>query len=93
MSSIGELLKITAAATSQLAEKLVRSGMVERIENPENRRKKQLKLSLKGTAFIEEGLKRQRSWMEEFEQNSSQEEYERVVEMFKILANAAQRMR
>lgn len=93
MSDIGEHLKITAAATSQLAEQVVRSGMVERIENPENRRKKQLKLSLKGIAFIEEGLKRQRSWMEEFEQNSSQEEYERVVEMFKILANAAQRMR
>ena len=29
----------------------------------------------------------------EFQQNSSKEEYERVVEMFKILANAAQRMR
>jgi len=93
MSGIGEFLKITPAATSQLAEQLVRSGMVERIENPENRRQKQLKLSLKGITFIEEGLERQYSWMEEFEQKASQEDYERVVEMFKILANAAQRMR
>lgn len=93
MSSIGELLQITAAATSQLAEHLVRSGMVERIENHENRRKKQLKLSLKGLAFIEERLRRQGNYMEEFEQNLSKAEYEQVVEMFNILANATQRMR
>jgi len=47
----------------------------------------------KGIEFTEEGLRRQDSWMEEFEQNASKEEYEQVVEMFKILANAAQRMR
>lgn len=93
MSTMGKRLKITPAATSQLAEQLVRSGMIERVENPENRREKQLKLSLKGTAFMEEGLKRQHSWLEEFERNASKEEYEQVIEMFKILANAAQRMR
>lgn len=97
MSSVGEFLKITPAATSQLAEQLVRSGMVERSENPDNRREKLLKLSSKGTVFIEEGLERQHNWMEDwmekFEQNASQEEYAQVVEMFKILADAAQRTR
>jgi DNA-binding MarR family transcriptional regulator len=93
MSRIGELLEISVAATSQLAEQLVRSGMVERIENPENRRKKQLKLLLKGTALVEERIKRQRNCMEEFEQSLSKEEYEQVVEMFKILTDAAQRIR
>jgi DNA-binding MarR family transcriptional regulator len=92
MSSIGELLQITAA-TSQLAEQLVQSGMVERIENPENRRKKLLKLTLKGITFIEQGLERQHGWLEDFQQNASREEYERVIAMFKILAIAAQRMR
>ena len=92
ISYISEFLKITAAAASQLVEKLVQSGLVERTEYPENRRMKQLTLSSKGMAFIEEGFQHQRSWMEEIEQNLSEEELEQVTEMFKILAEAAQQL-
>lgn len=92
MSSIGELLKITSSATSQLTEKLVRSRLVERTENPENRRMKQLTLSSGGVAFVEEGIRRQRGWMDEIEQSLSKEEFEQVSEMFEILVQAAQNL-
>ncbi|MBI5964800.1 MAG: AlwI family type II restriction endonuclease [Chloroflexi bacterium] len=89
---ISEFLKITAAAASQLVEQLVKSDLVERTEYPENRRMKQLTLSSKGTMFIKEGIHRQHSWMEEIGQNLSEEELEQVVEMFKILAEAAHQL-
>ena len=92
ISYISEFLKITAAAASQLVEQLVKSDLVERTEYHENRRMKQLTLSSKGIMFIEEGIHRQHSWMEEIEQNLSEEELEQVVEMFKILAEAAQQL-
>ncbi|MBI5822708.1 MAG: AlwI family type II restriction endonuclease [Chloroflexi bacterium] len=90
MSSISGLLKITSSATSQLTEKLVQSRLVERTENPENRRMKQLALSPGGMAFVEEGIRRQRSWMDEIEQSLSKEEFEQVSGMFEILTQAAQ---
>lgn len=90
ISGISELLKITASATSQLTEKLVRSRLVERTEDPENRRIKRLTLSPKGVAFVEEGIRLQRSWMDEIEKSLSKEELGQVSEMFEILAQAAQ---
>lgn len=90
ISEVGERLKITVPAASQLAEKLVQSGLAEKTEDSANHRIKQLTLSPKGMAFIEDGIYQQYSWMEEIVQNLSEEEFERVVEMFKILAENAQ---
>ncbi len=83
---VSERLKITAAATSQLIDTLVRSGLVNRTEYPENRRMKQLTLTSQGTAFIEEGNQRQYNRMEEILHNMNEEEREQVLDMFDILA-------
>ncbi|MBI3152985.1 MAG: MarR family transcriptional regulator [Chloroflexi bacterium] len=90
MPMMSKRLKITSSAISQLTEKLVQSRLVERTEIPENRRMKQLTLLPGGIAFVEEGILRQRSWMDEIEQSLSKEEFEQVSGMFEILAQAAQ---
>lgn len=90
ISEISELFKISVPAASQLAEKLVRSGLAEKTEDPANRRVKQLILSPKGTALVEEEIYHQHSWVDEIEQKLSKEELEQVTEMFKILAKVSQ---
>ncbi|NWF63301.1 MAG: MarR family transcriptional regulator, partial [Chloroflexi bacterium] len=45
MSEISERFDITNAAASQLAEKLVQSGYIERAEDPNDRRAKMLQLT------------------------------------------------
>jgi len=53
MSEISERSNVTAAAASQLVEKLVQSELIERTEDPNDRRAKQLSLSKKPATSAE----------------------------------------
>ena len=52
VSEIGTLAEASVAAASQMAERLVQQGLVERKEDPSNRRIKKLSLSEKGRKLI-----------------------------------------
>ncbi len=56
ISEIATLSGATPAAASQLVERLVQQGLVERSEDPQNRRVKKLRLTSKGLALIHEGV-------------------------------------
>ena len=48
ISNLSEHMDISAAAASQLVDKLVQAGLLERTEDPHDRRAKQVALSPKG---------------------------------------------
>ncbi len=52
VSEIGTLADASIAAASQMAERLVQQGLVERKEDPSNRRIKKLRLTEKGQKLI-----------------------------------------
>ena len=52
VSDIGKLADASMAAASQMAERLVQQGLVERKEDPSNRRIKKLSLTEKGRQLI-----------------------------------------
>ncbi|AWN23574.1 MarR family transcriptional regulator [Deinococcus irradiatisoli] len=52
VTMLAEHLGVSLPATSQLIQELVRRGLMERTENPENRREKLLALSEKGQQFL-----------------------------------------
>lgn len=53
ISEVAEYLLITHSAASRAVDRLVRDGFVSRAENPADRRQKQLLLTEKGTALVE----------------------------------------
>lgn len=65
VSALGAHVGVTNAAASQMVDKLVQQGLVERAENPHDRRAKQLTLTRKGEALIQKGLDARRRWLEE----------------------------
>ncbi len=65
VSEIGEQLGITNAAASQSIDRLVNLGLIERTEDPMDRRAKQLVLTRKGQALVEKGIKARCQWIEE----------------------------
>ena len=89
MSEISERSNVTAAAASQLVEKLVQSELIERMEDPNDRRAKQLSLSKKGAKLVEQGIEERHRWMDELAGNISAEESGLVVEALEILIRAA----
>src|SRR3990172_934484 len=92
MSEIGERFDISAAAASQLVEKLVQAGYLERAEDPSDRRAKLLTLSLKGRELIQQGTEERYRWMDDLTSKLSTEEQGKVVEALDILTKAAQTM-
>ena len=89
MSEISERFDVTPAAASQLVDKLVQSGYLERAEDPSDRRAKLLKLSPSGAKLVEQGMNERHRWMDELARNFSAEEQKKISEALDILTGAA----
>jgi DNA-binding MarR family transcriptional regulator len=92
MSEISERFDVTPAAASQLVDKLVQSGYLERDEDPSDRRAKLLKLSPNGIKLVNEGINERYRWMDEITKNLSADEQKKIIEALDILTNAAKRI-
>jgi DNA-binding MarR family transcriptional regulator len=92
MSEISERFDISAAAASQLVDKLVHAGYLERTEDPNDRRAKLLALSAKGEELIQQGTEERYRWMDDLTSKLSTEERAKVVEALNILTEAAQKL-
>jgi DNA-binding MarR family transcriptional regulator len=92
MSEISERFDISAAAASQLAEKLVQSGLIKREENANDRRAKLLNLTDKGRELIQQGIEERYRWVDELAGKLTTEERTQVSEALNIMTRAAQEM-
>jgi DNA-binding MarR family transcriptional regulator len=92
VSNIGEHLGVTNAAASQMVDRLVQSGIVERTEDPEDRRVKQLKLTEKGTSIVQQGIALRRRWIEDLTKILTYEEQEAISSALVMLTNAAEKL-
>ncbi len=89
VSDIGALADVSNAAASQLVERLVGQGLVDRREDPANRRTKILKLSKKGKELIRGGVLSNHFLMGVMASLTNGQR-ETVQDAFDILAEAAQ---
>ena len=92
MSEVSERFDISAAAASQLVDKLVQSGHLERAEDPSDRRAKLLTLSAKGSELIQQGIEERYRWMDDLADTLSAEDQKKVSEALTLLTNAAKEM-
>jgi MarR family transcriptional regulator, organic hydroperoxide resistance regulator len=92
ISDISSRMEITNAAASQLVDKLVQSGLLERTEDPRDRRQKQLKVTEKGQELINTGIQARSRWVDEVIMVLTPEQVEAVTAGFSILTEAAKRV-
>lgn len=92
VSHVGEHLGVTNAAASQMIDRLVQQGYIERTEDPNDRRAKQLKLTDKGTAIVQEGIQVRRKWMENLSRVLTVDEQESVIEALNLLTSTFQKL-
>ncbi len=92
MSEISERFDVSAAAASQLVDKLVHSDLIERVEDSHDRRAKQLSLSKKGVTLVEKGIQERYRWVDDLAEKLSAEERSKVSEALILLTNAAKEM-
>lgn len=90
ISDLSERFDVTNAAASQLVDKLVQSGLIQREEDPNDRRVKRVNLTEKGQELIRHSTERRYRWVEGLARKLSPEEREQVNQALDILARAAQ---
>ena len=92
LSEVSDRFDITAAAASQLVDKLVHAGYLERAEDPSDRRAKLLTLSAKGEELIGQGTEERYRWMDDLAATLNAEDQKKVSEALTLLTNAAKEM-
>lgn len=92
MSKVSEGFDITPAAASQLVDKLFQSGLIQRVEDPHDRRAKLLSLTDKGRDLVLQGIQERYRWVDELAGKLSAEERSRISEALNILTDAAQEL-
>jgi DNA-binding MarR family transcriptional regulator len=85
VADIGDDLGVTSAAASQMLERLVRSGLVVRTEDPNDRRVKHIVLTEKGQKILEKGIQARENWVFDLMKLLSPAEREQVAGALDIL--------
>ena len=89
VSDIGERLGITNAAASQLVDRLVGLGYLERSEDSLDRRVKRITLTEQGRGLIQGSIATRRRWMEELTNALTPAEQESISAALTTLTEAA----
>jgi DNA-binding MarR family transcriptional regulator len=85
VTEIGEHLGITAAGTSQMLNRLVEDGLIERSEDAQDRRAKRIVLTGKGQETLAESIHARQHWLHQLVETLSPEERELVSEALQLL--------
>lgn len=92
IGDVSEHFDITNAAASQLVDKLVQGGLIQREEDIQDRRVKVLNLTDKGRKFIQHGIEERHRWVDELAGKLTAEERVKVMEALQIMTQAAREL-
>lgn len=92
ISGISRRMQISGADASQLVDKLVQAGLLERAEDPIDRRVKQLKLSEKGRELVAASLAARHRLVDTLIAGLTPDECEKVGEALQITHRVFQHM-
>ena len=92
ISDVGEHTGISNAAASQMVDRLVQMGLVERTEAQDDRRAKQLSLTPDGHALFQQAFHAQLAWMEALTGALTGEQQETIASALSVLTDAARRL-
>ncbi len=89
---IGRHLDVTNPAASQLIDRLVTAGLVERSEDLDDRRARRVTLSPKGRKLIEEGIEERYRWVKDLSTVLSEEEQAALLQALPPLIAASREL-
>lgn len=87
-----EMMQLSPAGASQMIERMVQQGVVQRAEAPGDRRVRLVSLTEQGRQVVEASITARQAWVEELVAGLSAEEGERVTEALRTLKVHASRL-
>ena len=92
VSDIADELGVTNAAASQMLERMLQQDLILRLEDPSDRRVKQITLTDKGRLVIRESLAARQGWLDNLSQTLTETEKEQINTSLNILIDKANRI-
>ena len=89
ISQISDDMSITNAAASQLVDKMVQSGLLDRAEDPSDRRAKLVTISERGREFVKAGIEQRYLWINELTEALTEEERKSISQALTVLTEKA----
>jgi len=89
VTDLGDHLGVTSAAASQMLERLAQQGLIQRSEDPHDRRVKQINLTEDGYSILEGSIRRRKGWLEGISKTLSEGEKESIISALYILIDKA----
>jgi DNA-binding MarR family transcriptional regulator len=93
ISDIGGQLGVSNAAASQAVDRLVQMDLIERNEDPEDRRSKRLTLTREGYRLVKKGIEARGKWIERLTDTLTPEQQNMIISALTLLTEAAQKLR
>jgi DNA-binding MarR family transcriptional regulator len=84
-----DLMRVSPAGASQMVERLVQQGLVERVESKADRRVRLVHLTVQGQKVVEYSINSRQAWMEQLVSKLSDEEKKKVTQALMILNEKA----
>lgn len=92
LSDITADLEVTAAAASQMVDRMVRDGYLERAEDPSDRRAKQITLTEHGRQLVVEGIAVRNRWTEQLADRLATAEHTAISQVLHTLTQATRQL-
>ena len=92
VSEIGDHLGITTAGTSQMLNRLVDEGLIERKEDAQDRRAKRIALTNKGKVALQDSIRARQNWLQQLVETLEPDERDQVAEMLHLLLEKAEQL-
>jgi len=90
VSDIGAGMGVSKPAASQMVDRLVKRDLLVRVEDPLDRRFKQVTLTARGEALVERSFEARYHWMDELSAGLSPEQQKEIAAALASLTEAAQ---
>lgn len=87
-----EMMQITPAGASQMIERMVQQGVVQRSEAPIDRRVRLVSLTEQGRRLVEESIAARQVWLEQLVENLPEQDRERINEALQTLNEQASKL-
>ncbi len=85
VTDIGDDLGVTSAAASQMLERLVQNGLVERREDPDDRRAKRIVLTERGHQVVRGSMEARQRWFTALAERLSPDERDLAITALRTL--------
>ncbi len=92
VSDLSGHLGVTTAAASQMIDRLVQQGLLERSEDPNDRRAKQITLTPAGRELVQTSIEARTRWMDDVATVLSSSEQAQVAAALAVLTDAMQQL-